>query len=383
MQNSVNNNSKLSKKRFLSLVIAVALTCCLVLSSCSTPETAVTIKKGDTVVETYTSGEYLAFLYEFTMNYLNGNAQYYSDPWAQEFRYGEWEAPEDDSDAEDPREKMSASNYLAKITQDEMLKRYAVFEKMNDMGVTLTDEEQKSFDEFMDTYSLGNALGFNRESFRTAYITQLYTQRLYDAIYGEDGTTPIDKKEIQDYYDQNVITYKSISFPLVDGEGEDLEEAEIKEIREMLAKYKETFESSKDFDAAIKQYDADANKDLDDDATPQESSKNIIATDAKTSTDEDLIKAIQSVNVEDSKIVEYSAGGTKKTIALIYRIDPTKTEDYTLDKLSVQIGHFIKDDEFLGMIDELAKSYSITVSKSAAKKCTPKHIYDDLIKEEQ
>ena len=415
--------------RILSAVLATVLLCTVLMTGCSVPkievpsipDTAATYGDGQII----STGEYLAYLYlEFENIYYNqGLYQYESygmDPWAQTFPYGEGD------------EKLPLSDYIIRATQDNIQRQIVLAQMMKDYKLEWIEEDLKTINENLsamqpDAYL---PLGFNNDSYAVALKNANLNERsAFYGLYGKGGQKEIKEDDLKKYFADNYLSYKVISIPLTDKDNKELDKKgeAYKKIVERMDKYLKIYEE-KGFDAAKEQYDADekaaaattttaGNKttgngstntttaattttaapttttttaaetttttadeheghDHDHDHEEEDKDPNRVDADA-TTMDEDLVKAIRDVEVGKAKIVEYKAGGSTPTLALIERIDinvDRNGKDGGLYEDSVEnIIYEMKYEEFDKEVTAALEQLTVTFNKKVVnhKKCKP------------
>ena len=415
-------------KRAVSVVLSAAMILSMgAAAGCSTPEVAMTV--GDT---TYSTGDYLAYLYNtYSQVYQNYNfamyAQYGMDPWEITIPYG------------DDEEEMAAEDYIVKTTQDAMIRQKAIKDKLEEYGLSPRQEDLDAVNQVLETISNDDtiSLGFSKDTYSRMY-TDFYCNEkaLFYGLYDKGGQREISDDDIRAYFEENYLTYKIISLPLTDSEGADLGEEEAQEVRDRLQKYLDMYNESGDFDAVIEQYNEDENSSEADDSEDtdtttsdtdtttageettttaaettttegttsttaaettadetgttttgsgedtgedsgeeEETDPNLHDIDAKLYGDEDFTNAVKSVPVGEAQIVEYKAGGTDNTAALILRLDPeegTDRETYFEDNRE-NIIYGLKYEEFNEELKEYITTLDYTVDKTVEKKCRPKN----------
>ena len=408
-----------SFKKTVAAVLASVMLLGLLLTGCSTPKNAAVI---DGV--TYSTGEYLAYMYNayqtvFTQNNLYYAAYYGQDPWAQKLKYGEGD------DAKD----MSVEEYIKQFTKDSMIRQKAIANKLDEYGFKYDEEDFKTYEENMAkvTDSSFLPLGFNKKSYQEMYkALSLNENTLFYGIYDNKGPKAMSEAEIRKYYDDNILSYKLIEISLTDDQGKDLTEKEVAKIKERLNNYLAQYTKSKNFDAVIEQYnkdeeaanssttsnasttattsasttastttttsttststtsttststtstkgtdkDSDEDKDVEDE---EEKDPNLVTIDANTYGDEDFTKAIKTVPVGQAKVVEYKKSGTTNTAALVLRIDSETTEYNFKDSRDVVI-YGAKFKEFDKEIKEYMATLTSEFNKTVVKTCSPKEM---------
>lgn len=349
--------AKILKRAACAVASTAVIMSSLLLSGCSTPKNAATI--GDT---TFTTGEYLAYLYNaYQQTYYNNYLYYYSDPWSQTLTY--------DS------ESVTVEQYIELLAKDTMTRQVALEDLLEQHGLTYSEEDIASYDSYMDSVYNSKIIdmGFNKESFGKMYMATTYNEStLFYGLYDEGGEYGMTSEEIQAYYEENILTYKIIEISLVDDDSADLSDEEVAAVNTRLQGYLDTYTAGGDFDAVIDQYNTDEGND----ATTADD--NLTELDANTATDEDLVNAVKSVPVGQAQIVEYAKSGTTNTAALIFRIDPSTTTKYTLDECHDNIIYGAKYDEFDVEVSDYAETLTVTMNSKVVDKCTAKVLSENI-----
>lgn len=364
-------------KRLACTVLAVALCGAVLLTGCSAPrltiggtaQTAATI--GDTTLST---GEYLAYLYNtfYNMYYSQGlyqYAQYGYDVWGQEYTYGEG----------DEAEKMAFDEYLKRTAQDSAVRQVALRQLMDKYKISWNADELKELEENLANVQADSylSLGISKDNFvKVTKELSLNETGLFYGLYGEGGQREMSEADRKAYFDENYLSYKMISVALTDSKGAELDAAGKKKITDELEGYLAQYNKSGNFEAVVDAYNKA--KAGEDDEKPEASKdednrKNL---DGKTATDEDLVKAIRSVDVGKAKVVTYKAGGTTETAALILRLDIHTPESLFTDETK-NIIRGAKYDEFDKEVKETVKGLTVKFNKSVVKQCNPQNFLSD------
>ena len=98
--------------------------------------------------------------------------------------------------------------------------------------------------------------------------------------------------------------------------------------------------------------------------------------DAKEYGDEDFTNALKKVEINTAKVIEYKKGGSKNTAALVLRLDPKevkgKTPGEVFEDKHDEILYKLKSEEFNAEVDAIIKDLSVEVNKTTIRKCDPK-----------
>lgn len=240
------------RKAAAAVLSAVLVLTTLLMAGCSTPKVAMTVDGKD-----YTTGEYLAYLYNsfyqvYYGQYLSYYAQSY-DVWEQTYPYGEG----------DDAEELKLSDYISRLAQDTIKRQVAIINRLKEYDLDLTEEQRKELDEALS--SLKNdqfiQLGFSNDSYKKMYQEYNYNEKaLFYGLYDVGGKSKdaMTDEEIRTYFDENFLSYKIIEKSLVDSSSKkEMSEEEQKAIKDQLNKYLELYKENGDFDKVIEQQKAD------------------------------------------------------------------------------------------------------------------------------
>lgn len=363
-------------KRLVCAVLALALCGAFLLTGCSAPRltiggtanTAATI--GDTTLST---GEYLAYLYNsfYNLYYSQGlyqYAQYGYDVWSQEYTYGEGDAAQ----------KVKFDEYLKLSAQDAAVRQVALRQLMEKYNVSWNADDQKELETNLENVKADSylSLGISKDNFiKVTKELSLNETGLFYGLYGEGGQREMSEADRKAYFDENYLSYKMISISLTDSSGSEMTDDAKKEVTDQLEGYLAEYNKSGNFEAVVDEY----NKSKASDASTVEASKdedNRKNIDGKTATDEDLVKAIRSVEVGKAQVVTYKANGSTATAALILRLDIHSPDSLFTDETK-NIIQGAKYDEFDTEVKEAVKALTVNFKKSVVKKCDPKNFVSD------
>ena len=400
-------------QRMVCAVIAACFVCFMALTGCSTPEYAMTVDG-----KSYTTGEYLAYLYNVYYAVAQNMAMYQMygmDPWEQTIPYGEG----------DDAEQLLTAEYIKRTAQDTIIRQKALENLLEQRNIPLDEDMLAEVEEILDGIEPNAYLpyGISDESFaKMLRATQLNVWSLFYGTYDKDGTNPMSEEEIRQYFDENFLSYKIIEFQLVDSSNQPLEDDEIQDYRDRLDKYLAEFEklgmTSENFDTIIEMKEEDdapadetdgTSSDSSDTTAPPEetttsSSGTTTATDpsgtgepdngsdaddtestvdpnrmdidANVYGDEDFTNAVKKVEIGKASIQEYKKGGSTDTIALIYRMDPEQDREdgqsYFEDKRS-DIIYGAKYEEYNKEVTDYMKTLEVSYVDRAIKACKPEN----------
>ena len=372
-------------KRVLRATAAVVLAlACLLTCACSTPKVAMEV--GGKV---YEMGDYLAYAYGTAMTDSNAYVYLYyygEEALSMDFPYGE-------SDKEYTMEE-----YLIYTTRDMMVRQKALEDMLKDEGLEWDKELLADAEEDLKVLAPDQylSLGFNNQRYINMYkAVNLNESSLFDGLYNKGGKREVKEEEIRKYFDENYLSYYMFEISLVDDKNAALSDEIIADYQKHFDEYLATFNKSKktadDFQAIYRQFLADTA----DDKKTTEEGDNVVVDDAaegegdettdetkeeekKTErvdvvkeadgVDEELVKAIEKINEGEAKVVTYKQGGTKNTLALIFRMDPEADRGQDENKKDIdyyeqsrdQTLQYMKYDEFNAEVEERVKELKKT-----------------------
>lgn len=396
-------------KKVLCAASAAVMLATVGLSGCSTPSVAMTVDGKD-----YATGEYLAYLYNAYTQVYSQQLYYYASAgytedqlWALTLPYGEG----------DDKVDLELNEYIKKLTQDTIIRQKALENMMKKYDVSISEEDLKDMDTQLKDLNEDNilAMGFNAEHYKNMFKAVNYNeQSLFYGLYDVGGKEGMTEDEMREYFEKNYLSYKIIEISLADSEGKDLSEADVTKVKKRLEGYLSQYNKSGDFDKVIESYEEDEAKltsssgdtttttttsastttttagstaSTDGSKTAASSStgsattttttdpnlKNIEGADSYS--DEDLLKAVQSVKEGEAKIVEYKKEGTTKTMALILRLDPEKANGADYYKNSHDgIVYNAKYETFNDMVKKTVEGLNVDISDRAVKMCDPREL---------
>lgn len=421
-------------KRVVCAVLCVLLLTAAV-AGCSTPEYAMTING-----ENVTTGEYLANLYNvFYQLYYNQGLYYYeqygSDVWGQSYPYGEGDATqslplsdyikqmtqdslvrqraiaslmekygvtlseEDQKDLQNQLEGISNSNLLELGFNKENYRKmvtgtfnerglfYGLYDEGGQRAISAEDL-RAYFDANYLTYksieiSLENSDG---EALSEEEIAEI-TERLegYLAIYNETGDFD---KAIEQYTEDNSASSSTTTTgsDSTTGTGDSTttadDETTTANPEETTTTGEDTAPTAAPDDETTTAGTGDTTTTTtgaqdDEDEEEEETDANLKTLVAEKASDQELVKAIQSVEEGTAKIVQYNKNGETTTAALILRLDPEGEgrEDY-FEESHDNIIYNMKWDEFDKEVTELIATYTVEVNAKTIKMCDPKNFLD-------
>ena len=375
-------------KSMACAVIAACFAFSMTLTGCSTPEYAMTVDG-----KSYTTGEYLAYLYNVYYALAQNMAMYQMygmDPWEQTIPYGEG----------DDAEQLSTAEYIKRTAQDTIIRQKALENLLDQKNIPLDEDMLAEVEEILDGIEPNAYLpyGISDESFaKMLKATQVNDWSLFYGTYDKD---------IQDYRDRldkylaefEKLGMTSENFDTIiemkeeDDAPADETDGTSSDSSDTSSNPDDTSADSSDTTAPSNETTApettasegttaatdtdDTGDGEDEDGTESTTDPNRMDIDANVYGDEDFTNAVKKVEIGTASIQEYKKGGSTDTIALIYRMDPEQDradgQNYYEEKRS-DIIYGAKYEEYNKEVTDYMKTLEVSYVDRAIKACKPEN----------
>lgn len=373
------------KFSFLKNIIATALVSVLVVSTAACRDMSYVIKTDSVTVPVgvYIYNEYISYYgakkgventSESPLNQVVSNS---SSPSSSVSSQVESDiSSSNDTSLEETDETMSdiqdqkGINWIKNDAMDKCKKYLAVESKMQELGISLTDDELKEAKESADkrwpyySSSLKNA-GVSKDSFELA--TDIYDKKYdktLDAIYDNGGSKAVTDDEFNSYFTQNYVDYEYISRSLTNysqsGSSQKLSDDKIAELEKKFNDAANEINKGKDIkDVSDELSNEDANI-TPADTQPKQKDKLSLSDDVKG----------QFEQIKPKKAVVYK---TDNMYYILYKKDinedlknMTNASDTKIDVLKA-----MKQDEFDKMLNDYVDTLSMEVNNPVIRKYSP------------
>ncbi len=153
----------------------------------------------------------------------------------------------------------NANDWIVDGAKERLREYAAVEQKFTEYGLSLSDEEISSLklnlDQLWDYYGESyETLGIAESSFLLVYENNMKADKLFDAVYGENGSDPVSEDAVKSYYLEQYALINYIDMHLVDGDENLLKSDGKAERMEMAKGYVERIKNGEDFDAVAEEY---------------------------------------------------------------------------------------------------------------------------------
>lgn len=150
-------------------------------------------------------------------------------------------------------EEQNARDWMISTAKSDLREYLAVEQKFDEYGLELSEEEvsaaEINIDSMWEYYgSVYEGYGIAESSFLKAYENSLKADKLFEAVYGENGDREVPEEDIKSYMNENYALVNYISMNLVDGDGNLLKSDGKAERMDMAKDYVERAKNGEDFD---------------------------------------------------------------------------------------------------------------------------------------
>ncbi len=358
-------------KKFWKRTVAAVLAAFMAMSctACSSEDATWAAKRGE---ETIPIGAYIYYLFT---------------------AYNEAASQVEDSSASILSQTIDGENAETWITNravQNVRNLFLVDERMQEMNLSLSEEEQQQIESSANTQwtymgsILEDEFGIAKSSFELAGPAYtLKSAKIFNALYGPDGTSPVPQEDVEAYFEENYTSYAYLIRPLyktsdTGEEGSDTSSAS-SEIIEMtdeeIAAAKQEFDyfatQISNGDLTMQQAAAIYQELAELDTDPLSESVEILSEDTGLPTE--LVTLVDGLNPGEAGTTEVSLG-TQKAYILAVKYD---ISDETYAALQDEATYntilvALRGDEFNQMIEDDANSLDdIEINESAMRSYSP------------
>ena len=205
------------KARILAVVLAAVLL--FALAGCTTDITYITEHEG---IKVYTGLYTCALLrgMNTALQYVPSDTQ---DIWAEQI------------------DGVPIEQWISDHAHDTVQEYVALQLKARELGIELTEDELSTaagmasiLDQYYTYYSLNNVADVELQQFCQM---QLLYQDVFLALYGEGGEREIPAQEVEDYYTENYLDFRILTFQSYDQDGHAYTGPELTDYKELIKEY--------------------------------------------------------------------------------------------------------------------------------------------------
>lgn len=266
-------------------------------------------------------------------------------------------------------EDMPAADWIAEKTT-ENIRRYAGIRQLcAEHGVALSEDDQTQLDTLVESqwtsygdYYESNGIGEN--TFRLALEAELLAEDLLPAIYGEDGSDPVDAAELESYIQENYTDLAYFSLPLMTPSYTFATEEQQTQIEELGKKAVQRMQDGEAMETVAAETVKEAY-----DIMEMEYTEDAAAVQTTTVT-----KLGDSVAEAVTAVFETSEGGfgsvTDSTSVVVFRRDALSSPDSLTDSAL----RYMKQDDLDQLALAAADEMGVALDDSARKALSVKNI---------
>ena len=138
-------------------------------------------------------------------------------------------------------DEIDSADWIQNKATEECVTYAAIQKKFDEVGASLSPEDQDEIDsmaEYYSAYDARNELnGVSTESIRKIAEASFKQKEIFEYYYGIGGEKGVTDEEMKNYFDENYARVKYISVSLVDSEGNPLDEDAQRERRKLAESY--------------------------------------------------------------------------------------------------------------------------------------------------
>lgn len=129
-------------------------------------------------------------------------------------------------------------DYVKSKATENCVNHVTVLKHFDDLKLSLSEEQEEEISDYVDASWEANEKnylnnGIGKESLKEVITSSYKSNEIFKAYYGENGIEKVNDSQLQDYYAENNARVRYIDMDLHDSEGNDLDAAGKKEIKDM------------------------------------------------------------------------------------------------------------------------------------------------------
>lgn len=169
---------------------------------------------------------------------------------------------DDDVVKEQTMDGVSTETWIQNKTLEYCQRHVAIQNQFEALGLELDEDDKKTISDTIDTFWETNAEiyernGISEDSVKQVLENSYMANEVFLYYYDVDGEKGVTEDDLKEYYEENNARVRYIQFNLTDGNGEELDEAGKKEMKEMVQDYLDRLEDLEgDADAVEEEMDA-------------------------------------------------------------------------------------------------------------------------------
>lgn len=150
-------------------------------------------------------------------------------------------------------------DYVKDKTTESCIDHVAVIKHFDELGLSLTEDEQDEIDQYVESsweanedMFTGNGIG--KDSIKEIMTSSYKSDAIFQAYYGEGGSENVTEDQLKGYYTENNARVRYIDMDLHDAEGNDLDEEGKKEIQDMADDFLKRAKAASDEEEMLEKF---------------------------------------------------------------------------------------------------------------------------------
>lgn len=272
-------------------------------------------------------------------------------------------------------EEQSGYDWVKNTALENCQSWLAVYNELAKLNLLPTQEEiaQAEADGGESWSTQYEDFGISKDSYlKATSLYNLYNEKLFDAVYGENGTQPVSDEELEDYFVDNYVNLRYFTKGLTttdeDGNSLSLSDEEIAEIKEQFEGYAQQLNNGeKSIEEIAEEYQT--SEELD--SSPLQEITNQLDSIGFSDT---ITNELQ--DLENNQAVAVQSGSV---YYLFWKDDIASKADELQDaEQRNSILYQMKSDEYTAYVEGLVAQNSYTVNDSALNKYDPNYVEGKL-----
>ncbi len=290
----------------------------------------------------------------------------------------------DESSLQEEKTSQNGMEWVKTEALNSCKKLLAVESKMQEFGLSLSDDELKQAQEEIDKRwpyysSVMKKSGVSKESFgRATVMYDKQYDKVLSAMYDQNGKEAVPESELNNYFTSNYLDYQYISKSLtkyssssngISTQSSKLSDEEIATIGKQFESFAERINAGESIEAISAEFvDSQDEGATGVDVTPK--------TKEELSLSDEVIKQFEGM--KDAVATVYK---TENMYYLLYKQDISKSLNSLTpySELRISVLKNMKQDEFDKMLDEYINTLNIYVNQSVVRKYLPTFVEDKAI----
>lgn len=274
---------------------------------------------------------------------------------------------------------VSFDDYVQAETFSSVKEYYAIEQKFDELGLTLTSDQSEAAQWMVDYYQSYMSedlleLGIGEESLEDVMFNSSKRDAIFLEYYKVGGINGTTQEEINKFFEENFIRFKVIELDLKDDQGNLLADADKQSVRDEAQAIIDKFDEGTSFDDLIAERE---------DAPKEETATEESATDAEAEEEEDKYKNEFVINLEASTFSEDFATQFKaksvgdcfmieedEVIFVLNKLDVLERED-SLEEYTDSIIEDLKSEDFEKLVAEWSAAVTLEKNEKALKRYLP------------